>query len=149
ASSPDDFYNAPTSDQLAGKYAEIAATLCRLTFSRPVVSAGPDKVVQLPGMATLDGTVIDDGNTGSGIFNLIWSLVSVDGPGSVALANASAAVATASFTAPGEYVLRLTGRNPEFSGSDDMVVSVYEDTGQNQAPRVRAYPVERVLIGGS
>src|SRR4029077_8233807 len=49
----------------------------------------------------------------------------------------------------GEYVLRLTCRNAEFSGSDDMVVAVYEDTGENQAPQVRAYPVERVLVGGS
>jgi RHS repeat-associated protein len=149
ASSPDDFYDAPTSDQLAGKFAEIAATLCRLAFSRPALSAGPDKVVHLPGTATLDGSVTDDGNTGNGIFNLIWSVASVGGFGSVVFDNASAAQTTATFSAPGEYVLRLTGSNPHFSGSDDMVVSVYEDTGENQAPQVRAYPVERVLIGGS
>jgi hypothetical protein len=85
----------------------------------------------------LDGSVTDDGNTGDGIFNLIWSVVSIDGPGSVVFENGSAAVTTATFSAPGEYVLRLSGRNPQFSGSDDMVVFVYADTGQNQAPQVR------------
>src|SRR5213076_1621913 len=103
------------------------------------VSAGPDKVVHLPGTATLDGSVTDDGNTGNGIFDLIWSVVSIDGPGSVVFADASAAATTATFSAPGQNVLRLTGRNPEFSRSDAMVVSVYEDSAENLAPNVRAY----------
>src|SRR5438552_3390257 len=68
ASSPHDFYDAPTPDQLEAKYADIGANLCRLLFSPPLVSAGPDTVVHLPGTARLEGRVTDDGNTGNGIF---------------------------------------------------------------------------------
>ncbi|HWQ92754.1 MAG TPA: VWA domain-containing protein, partial [Clostridia bacterium] len=54
-----------------------------------------------------------------------------------------------SFSQAGTYVLRLNGINTTFSASDDMVVFAYDYTGLNQAPAVRAQPIERVLVGQS
>jgi hypothetical protein len=50
ASSLKDYFKAPTPDQLAAKYAEIAENLCRLTFSSPVISAVRTKSFICPGL---------------------------------------------------------------------------------------------------
>ena len=51
-----------------------------------------------------------------------WSKVS--GPGTVQFANASSPETTASFSQPGDYVLRLTASDGEYTVSDDVRVSV-------------------------
>jgi RHS repeat-associated protein len=154
ASSPADFKEAPTSSDLAAIYAQIGINLCRLTVTPPVVSAGPDRVVYLvsgAGSTTLNGSVTDDGNTGNGVFNLIWSQVSCPPFGIATFGNASAAVTTVNFNnAVGTYIFRLTGANLQYTASDDMIVTVYpEQTGDNQPPNVRAYDVGRLVVGGS
>src|SRR5262249_28725005 len=74
----------------------------------PVVNAGADQTIPLPASATLAGTVTDDGLPNPpGAVTIAWSVVS--GPGAVTFDNAGAAATTASFAAPGAYVLRLTG----------------------------------------
>jgi hypothetical protein len=94
------------------------------TNHSPAVNAGPDIVITLPASATLDGTVTDDGLPKPlGTVATTWTKLS--GPsGTVTFANASAIDTTASFTAAGTYVLRLTASDGALSSSDDVTVVV-------------------------
>ena len=71
----------------------------------------------------LAGSVTDDGlPTPPGLVTAAWSKVS--GPGTVAFADATAASTTATFSAAGSYVLRLTGDDGALTVSDDVTVTV-------------------------
>jgi DUF1680 family protein/alpha-L-arabinofuranosidase len=87
----------------------------------PVVTAGPDRVVVLPGKTQLQGTVRDDGKV-KPMPTVTWSKQS--GPGEVAFADAHATATRAGFSAAGEYVLRLTADDGQLSGSDAVRVAV-------------------------
>ena len=87
----------------------------------PVVSAGPDQSITLPATASLGGSVTDDGLP-SNTLTSAWSVVS--GPGTVSFGNAALAATTASFSAAGTYVLRLTGSDGVLSATDDVQVVV-------------------------
>ena len=84
----------------------------------PVVNAGDDQSVTLPALATLNGTVSDDGLPVGASVDVSWARVS--GPGTVSFGNASAAGTTASFSAAGTYVLRLSASDTELSAADDI-----------------------------
>ncbi|MBI2513923.1 MAG: hypothetical protein HYV96_18285, partial [Opitutae bacterium] len=74
----------------------------------PVVSAGPDVVLStFAGTASLAGTVIDDDKP-FGAATILWTQEA--GPGSVTFANPNAPATTATFSAPGTYLLKLTAR---------------------------------------
>ncbi|MCB9882755.1 MAG: S8 family serine peptidase [Planctomycetes bacterium] len=89
----------------------------------PVVDAGPNRTVTLPASASLDGTVSDDGLPNPpGFVTTTWSVDS--GPGTVTFGNASAIDTTASFSAAGTYVLRLSGNDGALTSSDTMQVVV-------------------------
>src|SRR5437016_6364974 len=89
----------------------------------PVVIAGLDQVITLPGSANLTGVAIDDGQPNPpGVLTTTWSPVS--GPGTVSFSNASALHSTATFSASGAYVLRLTVSDGALAGSDDVAVTV-------------------------
>jgi hypothetical protein len=92
----------------------------------PVVSAGPDQVVvasNSPVAVQLAGTASDDGQPNPpGILTLSWSKIS--GPGTVTFANPAALNTSASFSAPGSYVLRLTASDGAASAADDLTVTV-------------------------
>jgi Tol biopolymer transport system component len=92
------------------------------TNTAPVVSAGPDQIITLPGNATLDGTVSDDGLPTPPALTTTWSKIS--GPGTVTFGNASAVDTTASFSVDGFYTLRLTANDGALSSSDDVVITV-------------------------
>jgi uncharacterized protein (TIGR03437 family) len=87
----------------------------------PVVSAGPDHSITLPSTAVLSGSVFDDGLPG-GPLTIAWSKVS--GPGMVVFSSPSALATTASFSAAGTYVLRLTASDSALMASDDVTVTV-------------------------
>ncbi|MCZ7649484.1 MAG: Ig-like domain-containing protein [Planctomycetota bacterium] len=89
----------------------------------PAVSAGPDLAVTLPASATLDGAVSDDGlpNPPSAV-SVAWAKVS--GPGTVSFGNSNAVDTTATFSAPGGYILRLTASDSQLSASDEVFVAV-------------------------
>jgi hypothetical protein len=89
----------------------------------PRASAGADQKVMLPNAVTLVGSVSDDGlpNPPSAT-TVAWSKVS--GPASVSFANANAAVTTATFSAAGVYVLRLTASDSTASSFDDVTITV-------------------------
>ncbi|MGH9866990.1 MAG: PKD domain-containing protein [Candidatus Polarisedimenticolia bacterium] len=108
----------------------------------PVVSAGPDQDVFLPpGVVELDGTVTDDGLPVGGTLSVIWSKHS--GPGEVSFSNVLSADTTATFTIPGQYVLRLSASDGQLPGSD--VVTVFVDSS-NQAPHVDAGPDQNIEL---
>ena len=89
----------------------------------PDVNAGPDQSIVLPAQATLDGTVTDDGLPNPpALVTTSWSKVS--GPGTVTFGNASAVDTTATFSASGSYVLRLTANDSAKTASDDITITV-------------------------
>jgi hypothetical protein len=93
----------------------------------PMVTAGVDRVVVLGGKTYLAGTVKTLAGKGDGV-TVTWGKAS--GPGTVTFENAKTAVATATFSAAGEYVLRLTaekgsgGASPTLRASSTLAVKV-------------------------
>jgi len=92
------------------------------TNQAPVVNAGPDQTITLPSSATLNGTATDDRLPAGSTLTTTWSKVS--GPGTVTFNNASATNTTASFSASGAYVLRLTATDSALQTSDDIAITV-------------------------
>ncbi len=90
----------------------------------PTVNAGTDQSVFLGDPVALNGTVTDDGLPEPANVTTRWSRVS--GPGTVNFANASVVDATATFSAPGNYVLRLTANDGELMASDEVSVTVQD-----------------------
>ena len=77
----------------------------------PTVEAGPDQEIELPNSATLNGSVSDDALPRGSTLTVNWSVVS--GPGNVTFADANATTTTATFSAPGSYILKLTANDTE------------------------------------
>jgi hypothetical protein len=88
----------------------------------PLVNAGPDQTITLPGGASLDGTVSDDGLPSPPTLTATWS--QVDGPGTTTFGNANAVDTSAAFSVAGVYTLRLTAGDGTLSSSDDVVITV-------------------------
>lgn len=114
----------------------------------PVVNAGPDVAVALPGSATLNGTATDDGQPNNTL-TVAWSKVS--GPGTVTFSAPNAAMTNAAFSVAGSYTLRLTATDGVLTTSDDVIVTV---SPANQAPIVNAgadqlitFPANTTLAG--
>jgi RHS repeat-associated protein len=108
----------------------------------PVVEAGPEQTITLPTNAVnLGGTVNDDGAPAGGTLTTAWSKIS--GPGEVSFGDPGSASTTATFTAAGTYVLRLTADDSELTGSDDLLVVVRP---QNFPPTVNAGPDQTIVL---
>ena len=88
----------------------------------PVVNAGADQSIIVANAATLSGTATDDGLPEPPALTTQWSRKS--GPGTVSFANASALQTTATFSAPGSYVLTLTASDGLLQASDDVAITV-------------------------
>src|SRR5207247_1427276 len=99
----------------------------------PVVEAGPDQTITLPSAAALAGAVSDDGLPAAAHVTSVWSKVS--GPGTVAFADPSNPLTTATFDQPGTYVLRLSASDSLLSASADVTIAVLKP---NTAPTVTA-----------
>jgi hypothetical protein len=93
----------------------------------PVVSAAvkPGPVGSPIGTATLDGSVIDDGGI-AGPLTTLWTKAA--GPGTVTFANKNAIDTTATFSAPGTYVVRLTANDTNKSAAADAIVHIASDS---------------------
>ena len=100
----------------------------------PVVNAGPPQTITLPQSVALTGTATDDGLP-QGTLEILWHKIS--GPASVAFADAASPATTASFSAPGTYILRLSADDANLVSNSDTTVTVL---AQNQAPVVSAGP---------
>jgi YD repeat-containing protein len=89
----------------------------------PIVNAGPDLFLRdTAEVALLNGTVTDDGLPPGYAVHSLWSVV--DGPGTVTFGNPASPSSTATFTAPGTYVLRLTADDALIASSDLVEVRV-------------------------
>ena len=102
----------------------------------PTVNAGADQTITLPAGATLNATVTDDGLPAPSALTYAWTTVS--GPGTVTFATATAEDTTASFSAAGTYVLRLTASDGSLSANDTVTVTVNPAPVVNAAPTVNA-----------
>jgi hypothetical protein len=92
------------------------------TNKRPMVYGGPAlNISSLTTPAKLSGYAADDGLP-SNRLTLQWTMVS--GPGTVTFADATMANTTATFSANGIYILRLTGNDGSLSSTYDVVVNV-------------------------
>ena len=118
------------------------------TNQAPTVNAGVDQTVTLPDNASLVGSTSDDGlpNPPASV-TVTWSQVS--GPGTTTFANPSALSTTASFTAAGVYVLRLTASDSVLSATDDIQITVNPAPPVNQAPTVNAGVDQTVTLPDS
>lgn len=99
--------------------------------SPPSVSAGPDQIIRLPQKANLLATTANDGP-----LSVNWA--SVFGPATVTFTPPASALTSATFTAPGVYVLRVTVSDGVLTASDDVQVTV-------EASRPMLFVVNNVL----
>lgn len=88
----------------------------------PVVNAGADQTITLPASAHLNGTASDDGLPSPPSMITTWS--QTGGPGTVVFSDSHALNATASFSAPGTYILRLTADDGALSSFDEVQITV-------------------------
>ena len=89
----------------------------------PTVDAGPDQTVSMPAASiNLDGTADDDGKPLGSTLTVRWTQTS--GPGTVTFGDSRRAATTATFSAEGTYVLRLTADDSVLSASDEATVLV-------------------------
>jgi RHS repeat-associated protein len=96
----------------------------------PVVNAGPNQTVTLPtNSVSLNGTVADDGLPVGGTLTQFWSAISA--PGTVTFSNSLATSTTATFSAAGTYVLRLTASDSQLSSSADVIIKVLRTAATN------------------
>ena len=104
-------------------FAVIANNWLKVENLAPAVNAGPDQQITPPTNAVLNGTVTDDGlpNPPAAVTTL-WTKAS--GPGNVIFADANAVDTTASFSAAGVYVLRLTANDSDLVSYDEVTVTV-------------------------
>ncbi len=103
----------------------------------PQVNAGADQSVQEGVALQLVGSVSDDGlpNPPATVTSQ-WSVVS--GPGSASFANPASPQTSVTFATAGNYILRLTANDGQFTTSDDVSVVVTATPVTNQAPQVSA-----------
>ncbi len=127
--------NGPVPTENDGKLFEVSAPNLGPLNLAPTVNAGADRSITLPtDSVNLAGTASDDGLPTGSTLATTWSKVS--GPGTVSFADANALSTTATFSAAGQYTVRLTASDGQLSATDDVVVSVTE--ASNSAPTVNA-----------
>ena len=89
----------------------------------PKVDAGPDVTgtINFP-TRIVDGVVDDDGLPNGPLKTLKWTKVS--GPGNVTFEHADRAYSKVTFSAPGDYVLKLTADDGKLKGSDTVTFKI-------------------------
>ncbi|MEI8352407.1 MAG: hypothetical protein WCG36_08860, partial [bacterium] len=100
-------------------------------YVAPTVNAGPGQTITLPAMATLAGTVTDDGLPIDAAVMVAWTKTA--GPGTVTFGNANAVDTTASFDTEGTYVLQLAADDSALQASSQVTISAYLRTVSVQA----------------
>src|SRR3989475_1825924 len=109
---------ATATDSTISAAADVTITVNPPPNQAPAVSAGSNQTITLPASASLTGTAADDGLPTGSTLTVTWSKFS--GPGTVTFANVNALSTTASFSAAGTYVLRLTGSDGALSSTADV-----------------------------
>jgi hypothetical protein len=102
----------------------VLQTLTSIANQPPVVSAGPDQALYGNLTTTVDGSAAGGQPNPPGSMTTTWSKLS--GPGTVNFGSASAVDTTATFSAAGTYVLRLTATDGGLSSHDDVTVEIFD-----------------------
>jgi hypothetical protein len=111
-----------TADDSALQASDEVVVVVSAANAAPVVDAGPDQAIALPTTtATLTGVVSDDGRPGPTL-SVAWSFV--EGPGTVTFSAPNQAVTLATFGAIGQYRLRLSASDGQFTVADDVRVTL-------------------------
>lgn len=105
----------------------------------PKVNAGTDQNINVGAVASLDGTVTDDGLPKGGTLITLWTQLS--GAGTVSFGNASKVDTTASFSTSGVYVLELKADDGSLTATDTVTINV------NAAPAVNAGLDQNINFG--
>jgi RHS repeat-associated protein len=94
----------------------------------PSVSVGPDQVIAYPTVtANLTGTATDDGYPVGSSLLILWSKVA--GPGTVTFANPAQPNTQASFSLPGNYEIRLSASDGQYTSAATMRVTFVGPAG--------------------
>lgn len=144
--------DAPIGADIVGVHAQHDATTLYLRIdarvvaasgnAAPVVSAGSSQAVTLPSVASLAGSAHDDGLPNPpGALALTWSVASGPGAG-VIFADAHAALTTATFVAPGTYVLTLVADDGARTSHAEVTITV-ADAG----PAIQAIADRTITLG--
>ena len=88
----------------------------------PVANAGPDVTITLPAGVTLAGSVSDDGQPSPPAVTCEWT--KTNGPGAVTFGNSTLPATTATFSANGVYILRLTCSDSLLTAFDEAQITV-------------------------
>ncbi|HEY0140201.1 MAG TPA: RHS repeat-associated core domain-containing protein [Thermoanaerobaculia bacterium] len=112
--------------------------------SAPTALAGADLSMTLPDAFKLGGSACDDGFPRGNTLAVSWTKVS--GPGTAIFTNPGSTTPNVTFTLPGDYVLRLTVSDGEYSASDEVSVTALP---ANAAPVVNAGPNQTVTLPNS
>jgi len=105
----------------------------------PIVNAGADRTVTLPGAATLAGTATDEGLPAPpSQLSIAWSRVS--GPGPVTFSNPGGLSSTATFQTSGTYVLRLTVSDSLLTSIDEVTYGVSPATANGLTAQYFNHP---------
>jgi len=124
---------------------QLTVTEPVVTNQGPNVSAGPNQTITLPLFATLQGAVTDDGlPSPPGVTTISWEKES--GPGNVTFGNTASPTTTATFSAPGSYVLLLTATDGALTSDDSVSITVNPQPAVNTAPVVAAGPNQTVTL---
>ncbi|MCC6161758.1 MAG: Ig-like domain-containing protein [Acidobacteria bacterium] len=133
-----------TSPGVLARDRSISVVAPSATNAAPTVNAGSDQAVTLPAAATLNGTANDDGLPAGSTLALQWSQVS--GPGTTTFGAPTSASTSATFSAAGTYVLRLTASDGELSANSTVTVTVTAAPPENAAPTVDAGADQAVTL---
>ncbi len=88
----------------------------------PLVHAGPDQILTPPATNTQLAAVAQDEGLPAGLMTLNWSLQS--GPAPVVFGDANLPATTATFTAPGAYVLQCTASDGDAMATNTVLITV-------------------------
>jgi RHS repeat-associated protein len=133
-------YQLPGQNRISARF--LGYTRCPTPVNKPPqVNAGKDQTIMLPTAVSLNGTVTDDGLPTGGALAISWTKAS--GPGHVIFNSASRVATTASFSAAGTYVLRLTASDSQLSSHDEVIVTV---NPANKPPLVNAGPDQIITL---
>jgi RHS repeat-associated protein len=120
-------YQLPQQNRITARFIGFAS--CDQQNRAPSVDAGGDQAITLPASATLAGAVSDDGLPLGATVSVTWSQIS--GPGTTSFLDPHSTGTTATFSAPGTFVLRLTATDSQVTASDDLLITVDRE---NRAP---------------
>ncbi len=97
----------------------------------PSVNAGNDFTTYINDLTLLGGVVTDDGLPSGSTILSTWSMV--NGEGTAVFENSNSVSTRVSFSAPGNYVLRLDSTDGVLSASDSVAVTVRSSNSPPQA----------------